>query len=437
MTARGSVGGSVGRYRLHEVIGVGSFATVYRAVDERLDATVVVKLLAENHSLNPEVRERFIAEGRALRKVHSTHVVTAHDIGESDRQQPYLVLEYADRGTLAGRVERLRRAGWTAEKADLLAVAEQLAAALRAVHAARLVHRDLSPANVLIASDPERAVGDSPVAEGTVPVPSGGATEVGAPGSTPGPRLLESDERLVVADLGMCKDLALNSGLTVAGGTAGYRPPEMEGGPAVIDTRADLWSLSALVRDLARGADLPAEVTSVLDRGQATDPEDRQSDIDTWLAQMRDALTPAPPALSVEGPASEAASSSDASLPGGRAPARTGRARRVAALALAVALGIGGGWAARGLGEAGAATSTARITIEGPDRAAVGQRVTFTLSHSGVDSWVWVLPTGRHVADAASVTLTPSGAGRATVVVRARDAQGRDLRDELDLRITE
>ena len=151
-----SAHGSVGRYRLQEVIGVGSFATVHRAVDERLDATVVVKILAENHSLNPEVRERFIAEGRALRKVRSSHVVTAHDLGESDRQQPYLVLEYADRGTLAQRVDGLRGAGWTATTEDVAAVVDHLGAALRAVHAAHLVHRDLSPANVLVATDPER-----------------------------------------------------------------------------------------------------------------------------------------------------------------------------------------------------------------------------------------------------------------------------------------
>src|SRR5690625_7211322 len=99
---------TAGRYRLEEVIGVGSFATVHRAVDDRLDSRVVIKMLAENHSLNPEIRARFIAEGRSLRKVNDPHVVTVHDIGESERQQPYLVLEYADRGTLADRVEALR-----------------------------------------------------------------------------------------------------------------------------------------------------------------------------------------------------------------------------------------------------------------------------------------------------------------------------------------
>src|SRR5699024_11049811 len=109
-----------------------------------------LKVLAENHSLNPEVRERFIAEGRSLRRVDSPHVLTVHDIGESERQQPYLVLEYADRGTLADRVAALRGTGWTASAADVLVTARGLGAAIEAVHEAQLVHRDLSPGNVLL-----------------------------------------------------------------------------------------------------------------------------------------------------------------------------------------------------------------------------------------------------------------------------------------------
>ncbi|MCM3660730.1 protein kinase [Georgenia satyanarayanai] len=146
----------IGRYRLEGVIGVGSFVTVHRAIDERLEDVVVLKVLAENHSLNPEVRERFIAEGRSLRRVSSPHVVAVHDIGETDRQQPYLVLEHADRGTLAGRVAELRGHGWTAGRQDVLAVARSLAAAVGAVHAGGLVHRDLSPGNILLTHPPGR-----------------------------------------------------------------------------------------------------------------------------------------------------------------------------------------------------------------------------------------------------------------------------------------
>src|SRR5699024_12096212 len=56
-------------------------------------------------------------------------------------------------------------------------------------------------------------------------------------------QLVGADERLLLSDLGMCKDLAINSGLTVSGGTAGFRPPE-QSQPGMVDTRADIWAAS-------------------------------------------------------------------------------------------------------------------------------------------------------------------------------------------------
>lgn len=406
---------TVGRYVLDEVIGVGSFATVHRAVDERLDSTVVVKVLAENHSLNPEIRERFIAEGRALRRVRSPHVVTVHDMGESERQQPYLVLEHADRGTLGDRVAVLRREGWSASPVDLLALARQLAAALEAVHTARLVHRDLSPANVLITTPPTP---DRHEAHGT---------------------LLRADERFLVADLGMCKDLAVSSGLTVAGGTSGFRPPEMDEGPAVIDTRADLWSLSSLVAWVAEGADLPGPMstalTAALERSLATDPADRHQDVAAWLREVEGALQPEPEPEPESEPEAEPATTEVSGHAGATRP-HTSTLRWVPVALVALLLGLLGGWLVRGSGEPPAATSTARIEIEGPSQVEVGEEATFTLRHLGVGSWVWVLPTGEHVTDRESLTLTPTSPGRATVVVDARDAEGRDLRFAHDLEVS-
>lgn len=429
----------VGRYRLDGVIGVGSFATVHQAVDDRLDDTVVVKLLAENHSLNPEIRERFITEGRALRRVRSPHVVTVHDIGESDRQQPYLVLELADRGNLADRVRTLRAGGWRASAADVLVVARQVAAALEAVHAARLVHRDLSPANVLLTSAP-----DAEIETGTSRGGGRGTTEGGGSGTTrssgragtTATDLVRADERLLLADLGMCKDLALGSGLTVAGGTAGFRPPELDGGPAVIDTRADLWSLSALVAWLVEGADLPEQLRTVLVRGQAHAPDDRQPDVVTWLAEVEEALEPPAPTPAVEPPVEAGVDHLDPRNGTLRRTAYRGSGRGLAALVLlALLLGLGGGWLLRGSGDPPAATGSARVQIEAPEQVRVGEPATFALRHLGVDSWVWVLPTGEHVVDEESVTVTPTGAGTARLSVRSVDDAGRVLEDVLEFSV--
>ena len=58
-----ATGRRIGRYPIEGLIGTGGFATVYRARDERLDDVVAIKVLAENHSLDPQMRERFITEG--------------------------------------------------------------------------------------------------------------------------------------------------------------------------------------------------------------------------------------------------------------------------------------------------------------------------------------------------------------------------------------
>ncbi|MFV0427227.1 MAG: serine/threonine-protein kinase [Beutenbergiaceae bacterium] len=368
---------------VRQVIGVGSFSTVYQAHDARLDSDVVIKLLAENHSLNAEIRERFIAEGRSLRRVRSPHVVTVHDIGETARQQPYLVLGLADRGTVAQRVAALRERGWTATAEDVLALARPLALALATVHAADLVHRDLSPSNLLVESVPGL--------------------------NRPPLDLFESDERLLLSDLGLCKDLALNSGLTVAGGTAGFRPPEQRTA-GVVDARADLWSASALLMWLIEGAQLPPRLTTVLRRSLNNDPGRRHGDTKAWLTDIEQALAVPP-----EQPSA--------------APAQRGLPvwRTVAAGLLLMMLGVLGGVAWDSVRQPGSSTASASIAITGPDTVAVGQQVTFAVESSGVTGWVWILPTGAYVADTNDVTLTATSAGPAQLELRALDGEGREL----------
>ena len=335
----------IGRYAVEQVIGTGAFATVYRARDERLGATVAVKLLADNHCLDPDIRARFIDEGRVLRRIDSPHVVRVYDVGETDRLQPYLVLEHADRGTLAQRVEALRATGWRPTIADAGAVAAELAAAVTAVHAAGLVHRDLSPGNLLLRS-------------GVPPRPAAGADH----GPAAGPALLRADERLLVVDLGLSKDLARSSGLTVAGGTDGFRPPEQRAGPSRVDGRADVWALSAVLLWLVTGqpppadgpvsaADLdralvplplPAALVRPLVTSLHDDPDRRHPDAATWLAAVEAALAP-PPARLPANAAGSAGPSRRRLLVGGAALAVAGVLAGVVGAQLADGSGDGSG----------------------------------------------------------------------------------------------
>ena len=86
----------LGRYAVRRRIGSGGFATVWLAYDEQLDSPVAIKVLADNWTEDHQIRQRFLEEGRYLRKVESPHVVSVYDAGELDDGRPYLVMSYAD-----------------------------------------------------------------------------------------------------------------------------------------------------------------------------------------------------------------------------------------------------------------------------------------------------------------------------------------------------
>jgi hypothetical protein len=363
--------------------------------------------------------------------VGGRHLVSVHDIGQNERQQPYLVLELADRGSLRARIESLRTAGWRASREDVLAVARPLAAAVAAVHEAQLVHRDLSPGNLLLAG----TSGEAARAVGIEASPSA---------------VVRDDERLLVADLGMCKDLALSSGLTVAAGTDGFRPPE-QSRPAVVDIRADIWAMSALVDWLVQGAETSPELEEVLARGLSEDPDARQAEATEWLAELEEALAP-PPATARDDPApgpvphgpvaDDASDTTDGSAAPSTAEVVTPRSPRRRALLAALpvlTLGVGlGAGALLGLDSATpSAAGDSAISIAGPEEIRVGEEAVFTAEVEGVDSWVWTLPTGAHLVDAEQIPLTASGPGRAEVVLRARASDGQELEARHLVRVRE
>src|SRR5690349_16031779 len=137
----------LGRYPVHRRIGAGGFATVWLAYDEQLDSPVAVKVLADNWSGDEHIRLRFLEEGRYLRRVESPHVVSVYDAGELADGRPYLVMTYADQGTLADRLGDGRLT-----PAQSLTVVRHVAAGLQALHDRGILHRDIKPANVLFRS---------------------------------------------------------------------------------------------------------------------------------------------------------------------------------------------------------------------------------------------------------------------------------------------
>nr|WSY49588.1 serine/threonine protein kinase [Streptomyces sp. NBC_00886] len=202
----------IGRYRLERRLGSGAFGTVWLARDDVLDAPVAVKVLADNWAHRLDIRERFLAEARLLRRADSNRVVQVYDIGELPDGRPYFVMEYADAGTFADLL-----AAGPLPVPEALRLTARAARGAAALHEAGIVHRDIKPTNVLLRT----------ASDGT--------------------------DRVLLADLGLAKSLAHASGLTLAAGSAGYQPPEQAQPGSGIDERADVYSLGAVGYELVTG----------------------------------------------------------------------------------------------------------------------------------------------------------------------------------------
>ncbi|QCW52130.1 serine/threonine protein kinase [Nocardioides dongxiaopingii] len=334
----------LGRYAVRRRIGSGGFATVWLAYDEQLDAPVAVKVLADNWSEQHEVRTRFVEEGRYLRRVESPHVVPVYDAGALDDGRPYLVMAYADQGTLA---DRLASGGVTVPQA--LEVVSQVGAGLQALHDRGILHRDVKPANVLF------------------------RTIDGQHGS--------GQVRAMVGDLGLGKALDVSSRLTMIAGTPAYVAPEQAQGETP-DARADQFSLGVLTFLLLSGRlpwnhgslssaaaptdplplstpdrELPDRVEAVVRRALAHDREYRWSSVAAYVAELTAALDawdapgdgvralPVDPALTQPGERPSPLSSTGP-LPDPVPPRRRSRAVRGLAVAAAVLVALGAGAAA-------------------------------------------------------------------------------------------
>jgi serine/threonine protein kinase len=133
------------RYELEARIGSGGMGDVWRAHDRRLGRVVAVKTLARAHALDREARARFAREARLMARLVHPGVATLHDYHTAGGDA-CIVMEFVDGEPLKAL---LRRAGSLPVRRTL-EIVEQVALALDAVHAAGVVHRDVTPANLLV-----------------------------------------------------------------------------------------------------------------------------------------------------------------------------------------------------------------------------------------------------------------------------------------------
>lgn len=209
-----------GRYRVDARIAVGGMATVYRAVDTRLDRVLALKVMHPALATDASFVERFIREAKSVARLAHPNVVAVFDQG-AQGQYVYLAMEYVAGCTLR---DVLRDRGALQPRAAL-DILEPVLAALGAAHRAGFVHRDMKPENVLI--------GD--------------------------------DGRVKVADFGLVRAVGTVTNTTGSVlGTVSYLAPEqIEDGTA--DTRTDVYACGVVLYEMLTGSkphggETPAQV---------------------------------------------------------------------------------------------------------------------------------------------------------------------------------
>lgn len=320
---------SIANYRLERRLGSGAFATVWLGYDEQLDGHVAIKVLADNWAHEDDIRRRFLHEARLLWKSDNPRLVNVHTVGELETGQPYFVMEYADRGTLA---QRLQTGPIPAAAAAGLVL--ELARCIGAVHELGAIHRDVKPANFLIRSTSSREHD---------PIPG-----------------LGPDERVMLADLGLAKVLAVSSGVTVAGGSPDYMAPEQAQPSTTLGPPADIFALGVTAYEVFAGrtptprgslagaagfdladvqplstirGDIGEPIDAVLRRAMQPDPALRQPDVATFITELSAAapqgatenfaaLSKPPPAVPTEGPLAAAPQPAAPPVAAAASPAR-------------------------------------------------------------------------------------------------------------------
>jgi serine/threonine protein kinase len=137
-------GTRLGPYEILSPIGAGGMGEVYRAKDTRLDRIVAVKILPSHLSGNPQLRQRFEREARAISSISHPHICSLYDIGQQNGTD-YLVMEFLEGESLSKRLDR-----GPLPTEQVLKYGIQIAEALDKAHRQGIVHRDLKPANVML-----------------------------------------------------------------------------------------------------------------------------------------------------------------------------------------------------------------------------------------------------------------------------------------------
>jgi serine/threonine protein kinase len=205
------------RYVIHEKIGTGGMARVYRGQDKNLQRTVAIKVLHEHLNDDPTFKQRFQREAHLVATFNHPNIVQVYDfktIEQSDGEVSYMVMSYIPGDSLQDLLDRTMENDEVLSREEIRRVMEDLTAALDYAHMQGMVHRDIKPANILF----------------------------------------DENKQVVLTDFGIAR-LAENSKLTQEGitvGTPAYMSPEQATGQEV-DARSDIYALGIILYEMITG----------------------------------------------------------------------------------------------------------------------------------------------------------------------------------------
>ncbi|BCJ41548.1 hypothetical protein GCM10010168_54530 [Actinoplanes ianthinogenes] len=259
------------RYRLDDRIAAGGMGEVWRATDTLLGRPVAVKMLLVEHAAEPTFQQRFEHEARAMATLRHPGVAAVYDYGTT-AGGAYLVLARIDGQPLEQRIAERGRLS----ASETMALVAQVAGALQAVHRAGIVHRDVTPGNLIIEPDGNVVLVDFGVARSALSVTLTGTRNV------IGTACYMAPEQVAKATVGPAADLyALGA---VAYHCLAGHPPFEGGSPVSIALRHVTETPEPLP------ADLPAPVRALVTRALAKDPADRHPSAAALATAARSAL---------------------------------------------------------------------------------------------------------------------------------------------------
>jgi len=203
------IGQTIAQYKVLDQLGSGGMGSVYKAVDERLDRLVALKILPRGRDEDNRARTRFEQEAQAISALDHPNICTIYQIGETSDGLHFIAMAYYEGETVSQMLARSPLLVGEAAR-----IAAQVAGGLHAAHQRGIVHRDVKPANIVVTEDGHAKILDFGVAKLT------GRAEITQEGSVVG--------------------------------TAVYMSPEQTSGKD-LDHRTDIWSVGVLLYQMVTG----------------------------------------------------------------------------------------------------------------------------------------------------------------------------------------